>query len=299
MRFDKTQRSWLITTVMITVISSVGYIFYANTIPGGPDGGSVIGLVYGFLGTAMILFAGFLGGRKKLILLRVGSLSWWMRGHLWLGALSLPMILFHAAFSFGGLLTSTLMWLLFIIIVSGVVGAIIQHALPGVMTDQVNQEHTHEQSNKMRWGLRLDAYELVASVCGPLEEASYERTELESFTGTPPREPKKVDPVEGGAAIKAVYIHTILPYLHNPRNGSATLSSMVRATMLFDNLKPGVDPSKHDVIDDLANVCSELRQQTRQIRLHRILHGWLLLHIPLSMALMVLMLVHAVMALYY
>jgi len=299
MRFDKTQRSWLITTVMITVISSVGYIFYANTIPGGPDGGSVIGLVYGFLGTAMILFAGFLGGRKKLILLRVGSLSWWMRGHLWLGALSLPMILFHAAFSLGGLLTSTLMWLLFIIIISGVIGAIFQHALPGVMTDQVNKEHTYEQSDKMRWGFRLDAYELVASVCGPLEEASQERTELEANIGSAPKEPKKIEPVEGDAAIKNIYIHTILPYLHNPKNVSSPLTSATGATMLFDNLKPRVDPSKHDIINDLANICSELHQQTIQIRLHRILHGWLLLHIPLSMALMVLLLVHAVMALYY
>lgn len=299
MRFDKTHRSWLIATVIITIISSVGYIFYANTIPGGPDGGSFMGLIYGLLGTTMILFAGFLGARKKIILLRIGSLSWWMRGHLWLGVLSLPMILFHAAFSFGGLLTSILLWLLFIIIFSGLIGAILQHALPGVMTDQVNNEHTYEQSDNMRWSFRLDAYELVASVCGPLKEAAQERTALETYLGSAPKEPKKIDPVEGDAAIKSMYIHTILPYLHNPKNGSSPLTSATGATMLFDNLKPRVDPSKHDVIDDLANVCSELHQQTRQIRLHRILHGWLLLHIPLSMALMVLLVVHAVMALYY
>jgi len=37
----------------------------------------------------------------------------------------------------------------------------------------------------------------------------------------------------------------------------------------------------------------------RQERLHRWLHGWLLLHIPLSLALILLGAVHAVMALRY
>jgi hypothetical protein len=53
----------------------------------------------------------------------------------------------------------------------------------------------------------------------------------------------------------------------------------------------------HDVLTDLENICDEARQLLRQERLHRWLHGWLLLHIPLSLALILLGAVHAVMAL--
>ena len=41
----------------------------------------------------------------------------------------------------------------------------------------------------------------------------------------------------------------------------------------------------------------EKRQLDRQSRLHKVLHGWLLVHIPLSYALLLLGAVHAVMAL--
>ncbi len=46
----------------------------------------------------MMLFAGLLGARKKVPLWRIGRAKVWMRGHLWLGVLSLPMILYHVGF---------------------------------------------------------------------------------------------------------------------------------------------------------------------------------------------------------
>jgi hypothetical protein len=55
----------------------------------------------------------------------------------------------------------------------------------------------------------------------------------------------------------------------------------------------------HGVLDDLENICEEEHQLRRQIRIYVWLHGWLLVHVPLSMALLVLGAVHAVMALRY
>ena len=54
-----------------------------------------------------------------------------MRGHLWLGLLSFPLILFHAGFPFGGPLTSVLMWLFVFVFASGLLGAALQHFMPG------------------------------------------------------------------------------------------------------------------------------------------------------------------------
>ena len=55
----------------------------------------------------------------------------------------------------------------------------------------------------------------------------------------------------------------------------------------------------HGVLDDLENICEEEQQLSRQIRIYRWLHAWLLVHVPLSIALLVLGGVHAVMALRY
>jgi hypothetical protein len=50
---------------------------------------------------------------------------------------------------------------------------------------------------------------------------------------------------------------------------------------------------------ELEAVCKERRGYAEQERIHRWLHGWLLLHIPLSLALLVLGVLHAVASLYY
>ena len=78
-------------------------------------------LAFGILGYGMMLFAGLLGARKKVPVWRIGRAQTWMRGHLWLGFLSFPMILFHAGFAARGPLTAVLMALMFIVVLSGIV----------------------------------------------------------------------------------------------------------------------------------------------------------------------------------
>ena len=100
-------------------------------------GGSALGLAFGIVGSAFMIFAGLLAGRKKVPVWRVGRAQAWMRGHLWLGLLSLPIIFFHAGFRFGGPLTSVLMVLLIIVVASGIFGAVLQHYLPNMITGAV------------------------------------------------------------------------------------------------------------------------------------------------------------------
>src|ERR1700742_4620442 len=72
-------------------------------------------------------------GRNRVPTWRLGRAKSWMRGHLWLGLLALPMILFHGGFHFGGTLTRVLMWLLIITVASGVDGALLQDSIPKKM----------------------------------------------------------------------------------------------------------------------------------------------------------------------
>jgi hypothetical protein len=58
-----------------------------------------------------------------------------------------------------------------------------------------------------------------------------------------------------------------------------------------------VPPALHAAIADLESICEEERQLLRQERLHGVLHAWLIVHVPLAYAVMVLAVVHIVMAL--
>ena len=81
MKIDASHRRWLAISIVVAVVAAAVYVPYSRNPTEGPRGGSWIGLAFGSAGFAMILFAGILGLRKKLLLLRIGSLAFWMKGH--------------------------------------------------------------------------------------------------------------------------------------------------------------------------------------------------------------------------
>ena len=105
MRIDRTHRAWAIAAFVMLAAAAIVYLSDTLNAPQGPRGGSVVGLLFGILGFGCVIFAALLGARKRVPTWRVGRAQAWMRGHLWLGLLALPTILFHAGFHFGGTLT--------------------------------------------------------------------------------------------------------------------------------------------------------------------------------------------------
>ena len=80
--------------------------------------------------------------------------------------------------------------------------------------------------------------------------------------------------------------------------GSA-LGSERRSAQIFRDLKNRLDPAAHGVVDALAETCDQRRQFDRQALIHGWLHAWLLVHLPLSVGMFVLMLIHTYYALRY
>src|SRR5881227_1293597 len=168
MKIDRTHRTWAIAALAILAISLIVYFIYALNSPQGSRGGSVIGLLFGIIGFGLMIFAALLGARKRVPTWRLGRAQTWMRGHLWLGLLALPLILFHGGFLFGGTLTRVLMWLLMITVLSGVFGAGLQHYIPPVMTSDVRLETIYDEIGRVRTLLREEADRAVESLCGSL-----------------------------------------------------------------------------------------------------------------------------------
>ncbi len=293
MRIDQTHRPWVIATVALAIISTAAYILYAVETPGGPRGGSIMGLTFGIAGYALMLYAGLLGARKRVPTWRIGRAQTWMRGHLWLGLLSLLLILFHSGFAFRGPLTFVLMLLFFIVIGSGILGAAIQHYVPSFMTSRVPLETIYEEIPHVRAQLREEADQLASAICGPLDGTVTEETPEHSQTVLVEIEH------DDRERFREVYLHKVRPYLAEPETSGAELADPLRSGETFEALRRLLAPPVHGVLDDLENICVEEQQLSRQIRIYRWLHAWLLVHVPLSIGLLVLGAVHAVMALRY
>ena len=324
MRMDQTQRGWAIGSLVVFTVSAVAYVIYAEESPAGPSGGSFMGLVFGISGFSFMIFAALLGARKRVPTWRLGRAQAWMRGHLWLGLLSLPLIVFHGGFHFGGALTSVVMWLSIIVVGSGVYGAVLQNYLPRVMTHDVPLETIYDEIGNVRRALRMEADKLVESVCGRLglvkEEEEGQRAG--GFTALRPIAASAVPlrtsaGVSAGASAVAMapeivllseeeskplrlfYFSEMRAFLEAPAWQRQSLGDPERAKNAFAALRRMMPPVAHPALDDLLSICDETRQLMRQERLQRWLHGWLLAHIPLSLALILLGAIHAFMALRY
>lgn len=169
MLIDKSHRTWALLSAAILFAATVVYVREATHSPHGVTGGSLIGLAFGIVGSSCMIFAGLLAARKRVPTWRIGSAQFWLRGHIWLGLLSVPLILFHSGFGWGGLLEN-LLWITFaIVIVSGVYGLILQQLLPRWMTVRVPNETFGEQiPNRCRWML-VESDKLVAELAGKLD----------------------------------------------------------------------------------------------------------------------------------
>ena len=326
MRMAKTQRGWAFASVAILAISVVVYVAYSSAAPQGARGGSALGLAFGVIGFAFMIFAALLGARKRVPTWRVGRAQAWMRGHVWLGFLALPFILFHGGFHFGGTLTRVLMWLLIITVFSGVFGAALQHYIPRVMTSDVPLETIYDEIGRVRTLLCEEADRAMESICGNLglaKTSDEEGLRAGGFTALRTMAASAV-PLRTSAAVSAgasaavatapqiillndqeraplrgFYLSEMRPFLERPNQRGQRLGDAGKAGSAFAGLRTLLPAAAQTALGDLEDICDEARQLTRQERLHHWLHGWLLLHIPLSLALILLGAVHAVMALRY
>jgi hypothetical protein len=291
-RIDRTHKGWLVASLVILGGSLLLYGVYRAPSARGSMGGTAAGLAFGSAGFAFMIFAALLGARKRVPVYRMGRAQTWMRGHLWLGLLSLPILLFHSGFRYGHGLTAWLMTLLIIVVTSGIFGTALQHYMPRVITREVTMETIYEEIGHVRAQLLEEAEELIKQAGGGEKQGAKGSSEPDSAMPA-------VAVMDEAASLRNFYEQELKPFLEKPGARRSALGDAAQARSAFAQLRTLVPLSLHTTIEDLEGICEEERQLTLQSHLHVWLHGWLLLHIPLSLALILLGAIHAVMALRY
>src|SRR6267378_2734897 len=158
---------WFIFVVAATFFATWLYIgnFSPHTLPSSlrvPDsllqrpsehhrvGGTPLGLIFGAVALSIFVFAALLGARKKVVLWRVGTVQRWLRAHIWLTLLTIPLVILHSGFRLGGPMTTLLLVLYAIVMVSGIYGLALQHQLPRIMKERLPAETVYEQIPHIR-----------------------------------------------------------------------------------------------------------------------------------------------------
>ncbi len=252
-------------------------------------GASPIGLFCGSLALAIFLFASALGVRKKKRLWRIGNVQVWLRAHIWLTIFTIPLVAFHCGMHAGGPQTTTVLVLYAIVMLSGFFGIALQNFMPGLMKEQLSREVVYEQIPHIR-GLIAES------------AAAFRAALMESI---PPPAPKSAS-VEGAPAVAVAadtsvsvlleFLHEeCLPYLEAPRLRATRmrLGDKKASDDVFRILRLNVSENLRGKLDELQGWCDDRRLMDLQTKLHHWLHGWLLLHVPVSFALLVFTFWHA------
>jgi hypothetical protein len=277
---DSTHKRWFWVTLLLALAALGLYLALAGRQPSGLTGGSTVGLWYGLIGALLMVYAGLLAAHRHLPRWQwPGMRQTWLRGHIWLGLLSAVFLLCHSGFRWGGTL-EMLLWVAVIgTLATGLLGLFLQQALPRMITVRVESEGPYEQIPHLCERMRREADAVVDAVCGEFD----------------PQAAK-----ESWHPLRRFHEEELRPFLAAQIARDAALRSPLEAEARFGKLRRlAVLEAEGPRLDTLEGLCRERRQLAEQERLHLWLHAWLLLHIPLSVAVLVLGAAHVITALYY
>lgn len=282
MVIDSRHRRWLLFTALACV-GSVALYLCLNAGAAEPlSGGSRVGLAYGIAGGVLIVYAWLLAGLRYVpSWWWLGSRAFWLKGHVYLGTFSFILILCHSGGRVGGPFETVLYILFALVVLTGFFGLWLQYFLPSRLTEHVPCEVPYEQ---------------LPAVCRRMQAQADEVFDKLSAARLVPA---------SGAQLERWYADLIRPFLGWPGRGQL-LHDATRTTEVFALVRelPGVGTETHDSpvekgLVQLELLCVERRTLAEQERLQRLLHGWLYLHIPVQAAMLVLLIIHVAVTLYY
>jgi len=336
-------------------------------------GATPLGLAFGAISFGIFVFAALLSLRKRIPLWRALTVQRWLRAHIWLTLLTIPLVILHSGFRLGGPMTTLLMAMYTVVMVSGIYGLILQHLIPTLMLEWLPAETVFEQIPHIRAQLAAAAEKMRASflptppketdagaatpspaktvavgaqgmvsINGNLSTptaraktavgstvtaepvttvASTIASESPKAAGIPQRNvpesdgtstsrvqtepgagPAKAAPPSTDPATEAILLEFIedqvLPYLRARNGRKLRLGNARYADDTFRFVKLQVAGAYRTRVEEIQAWCDERRMLDLQTRLHNWLHGWLFIHVPVSVLLLLMTGWHAFEALF-
>jgi hypothetical protein len=311
---------WIIGAAMVVAAAATAFAMEWMQTGRLPGGGSRTGFACGLAGGLIILFECALWPRRRVRSWRLGSAQTWLRAHVWLGLACLPLVLLHTRlFLVGGWFNLAFVAVFVLVILSGIWGLVLQQFLPSLLLERVPAETIREQIDHVS-RLACDELTRLVGLCcergverGQSPRADDEEVDADeepfavvsgfrSMTGIQGRmvEAVTVHAVMPGTAVLAGRFEQVVrPYLLGGARSGSPLAQRGHREAFFAGLRGASPPEAGPLIERIMQACDHRRQFDLQATLHDWLHGWLLVHVPLSAVLGVMLAVHVPVALWY
>jgi len=264
---------WLVFVCLATVAAVLLYVgnFHPQRMPAGlrlpPSliqtptehhtvGGTPLGLAFGAISLGIFVFAVLLSLRKKIPLWRVGTVQRWLRAHIWLTLLTIPLVILHSGFRLGGPMTTLLMAFYTIVMASGIYGLVLQHLMPRLMKERLPAETVFEQIPHIRAQLCAAAEKMRDSL-KPAPPAAAKKPDA----GAPAPSPAKAA-TAGAAAMASTKGELSTPVARaKSATGSDVIAETIAATAAAATAAPAVKAvgvTAEPAIPSAANAAASL-----------------------------------------
>lgn len=254
-------------SVLMTTLSVVGlliaYIKYAPLYPHHA-------YLSGWVLFAAMLFLTFFNLRKRIPFLRIGSTSFWLQLHLYVGVFSGVLFFVHIGWSWpAGIFHQLLAWCYVVVFVTGVLGLWISRTFPRMLT--------------------------IAGYETPFERIPYARSNLRGEA-----EALVLTGVDGQTSpvIAEFYSKTLGMFFTKPCNRWAHLrqsrAPQAAHVSQFDEVRRYAKKGEGEMLEKLGDLVARKHLLDYQYSLQSALRLWLFAHIPLSYSLLIFSVLHII-----
>jgi hypothetical protein len=258
---------WLVSSAAAAALGLLASVLHTALLPAA--------LWTGTLLYALVVALALFNARKKLPFLPLTRASTWLQFHIYVGWLAVLLFFLHAGFHWPqGRLTQVLALVFLFVAISGAVGLALTRWIPGRLT-RSGEPLTYERIPEIRREIRLKVEALVTVADRESESSTLGDFYLNHL----------LEYVNWRPGILAT------PFGDQPKHREivSTLSSLDRY----------FNPRERLLAAELGEWIDAKRNLDNQLVAQRLLKLWLFLHIPASLSLILLGLVHGIIALRY
>jgi hypothetical protein len=260
---------WLWWFLFSLVICAAGYCL--NLLLAEVNPGNAWGLTYGTLATVVMAGVALYGVRRRRLKSNLGASRTWVQFHLYAGVLFLVLVFMHIGFRLPSGALNWLMWTLSIwVTVSGLIGVAIQKVIPRMLASGLSVEAVFERIPDLVAQIRERAEKLAGTCADPIKDL-YRRSIAPALAAPQPRVLYYVD-ITGG------------------------IQSRMQQ---FEYLRQFLDAGDRENLEQLRALFKTKLELDAHYTLQKALRWWLYTHLPPSIVLLVAVVIHLWVVVYY
>jgi hypothetical protein len=245
-----------------------------ETHPPAAFGSSWTGYALGILSALLVVWLSWFGVRKRRYTGGSGSLSGWLSAHVYLGAALIILATLHTGFEFGWNVHTLAYVLMLGVIFSGFYGIVIYLLMPSAMTRNLGDETLES---------------LLVVIADLDREAGRVARQLPDAINAAVLEASRNSLVGGG----------VLTQLSGRQRNCPTVAAVVLLENSGKEFTGDQARLNHKLYSILLRKSSLLDRARGDVRIKALLDLWLAVHVPLSVALLVVLTAHIVSIFFY